>query len=1597
VTELKQLIAGLIRGEQTFEVVSAALDQLLGETPDSAPGVARLLQTARDSGLPTHVFAALNGQIGTHVSAHANLPDNADATVFAADGADATVFAGDDHDDPNATVFAAVGVDATMKRDDSRADVDPDATVFDAGADITVMDDEQSADFLETAIFEQPVAMGKTDDQGAAARTALNVNSTVDPSSATAIDAVDTSAEAPTGATWPTALGQSAATSLSTGSPVAGVDREFQEGDLLRGRFELISKLGEGGMGAVWKGKDKLKEEARDRNPFVAIKLLQGDFKSHPEAFIALQRETAKQQRLAHPNIATVFDFDRDDATATVFMTMEVMEGQPMDSYIRKLPADGLSEEEAMPLVVELCAGLSYAHAASLVHSDLKPGNCFYTNEGHIKLLDFGIARASKTKDDAVGETTLFDPGTLGALTPTYASIEMFEGDDPDPRDDIYALGIMTYQLLTGKHPYGKKSAPKAKELGLTVEPIAKLNKRQNKGLARGLAFMREDRAETVEVFLESITRKKTRTGLWVGIATITLALLVAGAWNPVRNFIDTSKREDVIVAIQQGGAQGFRDTLDQAQKTFNDEQFARLLEDQRVINVAAALISANDGSKVENAVTLLTGYSEPWRRTVLDVDAARKAIFGHYERRIQATFSPTDARFDFPSAVQSLGKLDTLYPDSAQVFQLRSTLNDSKRETLASLDTQYKALKDTGKLVPVDKEDDIGDVLLAVKAIDPKHRLLNDKDLPFRFAQEAEKAIKTDKDYPRAKALLVASTAYAPNDGKLKGLKYDLNQILTRIENEKRIADLEAQLAQAEPGLNALPDYQKVRDQLVTLADLNAQSAVLGRIQGHLKSAFEQAFAALIAASKWQESEDLLFRFARLLSIADLTQQRAALSQAESGAGFAPDLAARKPQVDERVASVNALLAKPEFTIDWETELKVPYKELLALQPLGSLELEKVRTDTARLLLAASSQARKEENFNQAREFVVKGLDFYPRLKQFSDENEVINAAEQQFIAKRAEAERLAKIETLKGEFTERATDDRINDANATLQALTKLGLNADDPFFTDTVPNALAASYQRLAKLNADNEKYTEAVTFAQLGLKLAPGLASLSEALKGYQSKAAELARELALVKLFDSTEPINVAAVQKDLQSIKQDTPKRYVALETKLPKLRAEQLRKYARTKNVNISTLSARATEFRGVFDKAGTALSDELAGVIESRLRKADVRSSKALVGIKQPLIAFAKLSPKRHSDLSSDLAAKALAAVLALEPSNKGAANTLLASAKSVFPNDKELAAKKSLVIAMPEITAGLAQLQRGLLAAAAKSLLAAQAKDVAHPDISPFANQISDKRKQADAFYAQHIAKAKDPEGHKLKSEIKKLFSQATALCSDCQFREQQAVKPAPGLCRPGLAGFGAKRAGQCWDQLGRVKGPMMVVVPSGGGSASSFAIGKYEVSQRDFNVFCKATTQCKVVLGSKSRLPATRIAAQVAEAYAKWLSATASRALKRKVVYRLPTSAEWEHAANAGGSQPEKKFNCRVTSGGNIIAGHDLIDATSGHQNGWGLANYVGNAQEFVRDGGAFAARGGDFEVPLTKCDVSTSQPHSGSADATTGFRLVRELG
>jgi serine/threonine protein kinase len=265
-------------------------------------------------------------------------------------------------------------------------------------------------------------------------------------------------------------------------------------GTVLRDRFVIEEIVGEGGMGLVFRARDRRREEANDRNPFVAIKVLGDDFKAHPDSLIALQREARRMQQLSHPNIASVYDFDRD--ATHVFLVMELLEGESLDHLLARHRDTGLPLEQARKVIEGAAGALRHAHSRGLVHSDFKPANVFVTRTGEVKVIDFGIARIAKDATQ-VGEAayTVFDAGKLGAYTNSYASPEqMLEGSMPDPKDDIYALGLVAYEALSGRHPFDRKSAIDAKFRGMSVAALPALDEYQNAVLASALDFDREKR-----------------------------------------------------------------------------------------------------------------------------------------------------------------------------------------------------------------------------------------------------------------------------------------------------------------------------------------------------------------------------------------------------------------------------------------------------------------------------------------------------------------------------------------------------------------------------------------------------------------------------------------------------------------------------------------------------------------------------------------------------------------------------------------------------------------------------------------------------------------------------------------------------------------------------------------------------------------------------------------------------------------------------------------------------------------------------------------------------------------------------------------------
>jgi len=304
---------------------------------------------------------------------------------------------------------------------------------------------------------------------------------------------------------------------------------------VLKQRFVLEERLGSGGMGTVYRARDLRKVEARDKNPYVAIKVLNNDFRAHPDAFIALQREASKSQAIAHPNIVSIFDFDKDGDIP--YMTMELLEGKELSDLIKEYP-NGLPDSILWPALEGICAGLKRAHDAGIIHADFKPGNVFVTKQGVAKVLDFGIARAVRTHHYE-GEDTVFDPAKLAALTPAYASREVLSGETPLVRDDVYSFAVVAYLMITGKHPYNRVRADEAAKQNLVPERSRRLTKRQWRVLESCLAFESAARPPSMDEIIARLLRPSpARPWIFGGIGlavVVSLMLLWLGPPNVER------------------------------------------------------------------------------------------------------------------------------------------------------------------------------------------------------------------------------------------------------------------------------------------------------------------------------------------------------------------------------------------------------------------------------------------------------------------------------------------------------------------------------------------------------------------------------------------------------------------------------------------------------------------------------------------------------------------------------------------------------------------------------------------------------------------------------------------------------------------------------------------------------------------------------------------------------------------------------------------------------------------------------------------------------------------------------------------------------
>lgn len=261
---------------------------------------------------------------------------------------------------------------------------------------------------------------------------------------------------------------------------------------ILRERYELLTILGRGHSGTVYKALDRHRAHLNESEQCVAVRVLKLNYQEHPDALAELEREFHQAQSLSHPNIISMFDLDRDGGT--YFLVMELLEGELLADILQRLDHRPMARERALSIIGSIGAALAHAHRRNIVHADLKPGKVMITATGEVKVLDFGFVPRQRL-DPRRAEPWLSEPGGITPTsTPAYASAERVNGEAPHSSEDVYSLACIAYELLSGQHPFGGRSAPLARAHGREPQRIAGLGSRQWNVLRAALQWSRAER-----------------------------------------------------------------------------------------------------------------------------------------------------------------------------------------------------------------------------------------------------------------------------------------------------------------------------------------------------------------------------------------------------------------------------------------------------------------------------------------------------------------------------------------------------------------------------------------------------------------------------------------------------------------------------------------------------------------------------------------------------------------------------------------------------------------------------------------------------------------------------------------------------------------------------------------------------------------------------------------------------------------------------------------------------------------------------------------------------------------------------------------------
>jgi serine/threonine-protein kinase len=286
-------------------------------------------------------------------------------------------------------------------------------------------------------------------------------------------------------------------------------------GQIIGGRYRVTQILGEGGMGRVYLAEQQMGTNVRK----VAVKTLQAQYAKDQQVLARFHRECGTVSELEHPNTIQFFDFGQTP-DGQLYIAMEFVQGESLSDAMKQGP---MRPDRVLRILAQVCGSLEEAHGRGVVHRDLKPDNVILTTRAgqadFVKVLDFGIAKRSEAKDQAQEQKLTQQGMVLG--TPPYMSPEQFTGKELDLRSDIYSLGVMAYEMLTGRLPFEADTPWQWATQHMTAQPFpfeasavsANIPGPMKQAIMRSLSKDRDQRQGTVRQFYEELAGAGTGIG----------------------------------------------------------------------------------------------------------------------------------------------------------------------------------------------------------------------------------------------------------------------------------------------------------------------------------------------------------------------------------------------------------------------------------------------------------------------------------------------------------------------------------------------------------------------------------------------------------------------------------------------------------------------------------------------------------------------------------------------------------------------------------------------------------------------------------------------------------------------------------------------------------------------------------------------------------------------------------------------------------------------------------------------------------------------------------------------------------------------------